>query len=548
MNRKAKHRILIGRMVIIALAACGVAVGYALGCGIALVQAHDWLKHCSEATTANDNAALAEASSILRAMRGSPSGFCSDTEIANFRTLVFRSEFLKDAGRIRGGRILCSAISGHTERAIGSFKDDIRWRDGTVVYHDLKPMPIASMKRVALQRGNAYVVFGIGLPPEPNPIPTKLAITMKARESRSRNSISRTAVSDNPPYMTTEGAGWVGDTLYVTSCSNSNFSCVAATTTVSQAIHGEYGTVYSSAFAGGIAGVLCGLGLTFLFSRNREMGHQLRRAVRRGELDVVYQPIVNLGTREVVGAEALARWKDEDGNAVNPDVFVKKAEDLGFVDSITELVLRRVLRDFAATLRDRPGFHISINVAADDLLNPDFVPMLEGSLQKAKVRPESVIIEITERSAADDGVTRETIRNLRRLGHGIHVDDFGTGYSNLDKLLFLYADTIKIDKAFTNLIGTESVAAAILPQIMSLAKSLHLGVVVEGVETTRQADYFSLGSQRIYAQGWLFGRPMTAETFLSQFANSRVPAHADSKGYGVLHPEPAGSRRDPLTA
>jgi sensor c-di-GMP phosphodiesterase-like protein len=114
----------------------------------------------------------------------------------------------------------------------------------------------------------------------------------------------------------------------------------------------------------------------------------------------------------------------------------------------------------------------------------------------------------------------ETIRTLRRKGHSIHIDDFGTGYSNLDKLLYLFADTIKIDKAFTSVIGTESVAAAILPQILAMAKSLNLEVVVEGVETDNQADYFSPETPHLYGQGWLYGRPVAAEAFNSLLAEN----------------------------
>jgi sensor c-di-GMP phosphodiesterase-like protein len=534
MNRATKQRILIGRFVIIALAACGMAAGYALGCGFALIQARDWLEHSSEATTVHENAALAEASTMLHAMQGLRSGFCSDTELASFRTLVFRSEYVKDAGRIRGGKILCSATSGRPEKVIGPFKADFRQEDGTVVYHNLSPMQIDGMKRAALQLGNAYVMFGMGRPPEPNPIPTNLAITMKASEARGSKFAPTATATDNPVYMTTEGNGWEGDTLYATSCSNLNFDCVTATTTVSQAIHGQSDMVYSSALAGAMAGILCGLGFTFLFSRRRELSHQLRRAVEREELDVVYQPIVNLATGEVVAAEALVRWTDEDSNAVNPEIFVKIAEDHGFVTSITRLVLNRILRDFGATLQKRPAFSVSLNVAASDLLDPDFLPMLEGSLQKAKVKPESLALEITERSTTNAEAAMETIRNLKRLGHGIHVDDFGAGYSNLDRLLSLYSDTIKIDKAFTQLIGTGSVATAILPQIMNLAKMMNLGVVVEGLETTQQADYFSPDTQKIYGQGWLYGRPMPAEAFLSQLANSGMAAHTAPEEIGAL--------------
>jgi sensor c-di-GMP phosphodiesterase-like protein len=268
------------------------------------------------------------------------------------------------------------------------------------------------------------------------------------------------------------------------------------------------------------------------------MSQQLRRAVERDELKVVYQPIVNLATQQIVGAEALARWTDEEGNEVKPDVFVKLAEERGYVGGITKTVLRNILRDFATTLQSRLGFHISINVSAQDLSDPAFLPTLNESLRKARVNPESLIIEITERSAADSDAAMETIRDLRRMGHSIHIDDFGTGHSNLDKLLYLHADTIKIDKAFTDVIGTESLGATILPQILKMAKSLNLEVVVEGVETVNQADYFSPGEQKIYAQGWLYGRPMTADAFHGVLADNQalVPATPDVEEIFITKP------------
>jgi sensor c-di-GMP phosphodiesterase-like protein len=168
--------------------------------------------------------------------------------------------------------------------------------------------------------------------------------------------------------------------------------------------------------------------------------------------------------------------------------------------------------------------------------------MLEGALAKARVRPQSLVVEITERSAGNGETAKETIRLLRQIGHSIHIDDFGSGFSNLDKLLYLYADTIKIDKAFTRTIDTESVAAVILPHIMKIAKSLNLEVIVEGVEITRQADYFLSGQQKIYGQGWLFGRPMTAEQFLSHHTGCPIPVRSQSEGYGVLDSPPGSIR------
>ena len=240
-------------------------------------------------------------------------------------------------------------------------------------------------------------------------------------------------------------------------------------------------------------------------------------------MDVVkmtIQSAADVGKRQIVGAEALARWTDEEGNVVDPEVFVKLAEEKGFVGALTKCVIRRSLRDFAETLQSRPGFRISVNVAGADLVDPEFLPMLDESLKQAKVKPESVVIEISEKSTSKSAVAMETIRILRGMGHSIHIDDFGTGYSNLDKLLYLFADTIKIDKAFTGVIGTDSVAVAILPQILAMAKSLNLEVVVEGVETDGQADYFTAEPPQIYGQGWLYGRPVSIAEFHGLLADN----------------------------
>jgi sensor c-di-GMP phosphodiesterase-like protein len=262
-----------------------------------------------------------------------------------------------------------------------------------------------------------------------------------------------------------------------------------------------------------------------MYRRSRNMEQQLRRAVARDQLQVVYQPIVNLATGRIVGAEALTRWTDDEGNEVSPDIFIKVAEEHGFVSQITRMVVQRALHSFAETLINRAGFRLSVNVAAADLIDIRFLSMLDDSVKHAKVKSTSLVIEITERSTADSVQAMETIRELRRRGHSIHIDDFGTGYSNLDKLLYLWADTIKIDKAFTRVIGTQSVTVAILPQILEMAKSLNLEVVVEGVEIDHQANYFVPSEeQHIYGQGWLYGRPVSAEEFQAQLANEWTKA------------------------
>ncbi len=484
------------------------------------MQAHNSLDYYSQITASRNNEALVEAKNVLHKMRSSPNGFCSTTELAELRDLVYRSEYVKDAGRMQGNMIECSAALGRPAQAAGPFKPEFHLRDGTIAYRNLAALQNRGLTREALRLGSAYVVFGMEMPLAPPPIPMQLVVTTKAADQPSLGSATGGAVTSNTLERTTEGSGQIGNTLYVTHCLQDSLNCVTASTTVPRVLVGESVWIASITIVGGIAGVLLGIGFSFLHSRRREFDRQLRRAVQNDQLRVLYQPIVELETRKIVGAEALSRWTDEDGKEVDPEIFVKTAEDLGFVGSITKTVLQRVLRDFGPTLRSRPGFRVSVNLAAADLIDPGFLPMLNDFLERAQVRPEALVLEITERSAANSDVAMETIRNLRRMGHSIHIDDFGSGYSNLDKLLYLFADTIKIDKAFTKVIGTESIAVTILPQIISIAKSLHLEVVVEGVETTQQADYFSPNHQKIYAQGWLYGRPMTVEMLLLELAGN----------------------------
>ncbi len=540
MSQAAKKRALIGQSTIVAMAVLGAVLGYLLGNGIAVIQATGWLSRSSETAAAHDSAALDEARSILHSMRGASSGICSDAEMAKFRSLVFRSEYIKDAGRIRGGKIECAVISSEPARAIGRLRPDLHMENGIVAYRNLPTIDKADRKRVLLQQGSAYVVFGLGLPYSPEPIPMQLAIAMHPDSSSAQVPATTEAGEADAAFRTADGSGRVGDELYSTRCSESNFNCVTSTTSVSDAIHGQSSLVVSSAFAGAMAGILFGMGFSFLYCRRRELSCQLRRAVENDELKVLYQPIVNLETREIIGAEALARWTDEDKNAVDPELFVKTAEDLGFVGSITKQVLHRILRDLGPTLQSRPEFHVSLNVAASDLVDPEFMPMLQSALKTSNVRPENLVVEITERSAANSDTAKETVRTLRRLGHSIHIDDFGVGYSNLDRLLYLYADTIKIDKAFTKTIGTESVAGLILPQIMNMAQSLNLEVIVEGIETTQQADYFTTTTKKIYGQGWLFGRPMSAEALRSELGDNPLVTHSVPEGYEVFGMKTAG--------
>jgi len=299
---------------------------------------------------------------------------------------------------------------------------------------------------------------------------------------------------------------------------------MTASLSVTEAIQANRGGLKACVALGGLTGGFLGFALSLLYRRNRDMEHQLRRAISKGQLRLVYQPIVSLPSGEVVGAEALARWTDEEGLDVGPDTFVKVAEDHGFVGEITKFVIRCALREFGETLRRNPEFRLSINVAAADLSDPEFLPMLEKSLNEALVQPRSLAIEVTESSTARHEVAIAAIRQLSQRGLDVHIDDFGTGYSSLSYLNGLAIHAIKIDRSFTQAIGTEAVTVSILPQILAMAAALKLQVIVEGVETAKQAIYFAGCGQPVLAQGWLYGRPISAPEFHERLGKAERPA------------------------
>jgi sensor c-di-GMP phosphodiesterase-like protein len=534
MMHDLRQRVLVARAATITLTACGMVAGYLLGCVLAIHLAENWIEQYLKVIAVQEDASSKEARSLLAVLKNSPHPFCSDAEIAYFRELVFRSDYMKDAGRIRGGKIECSAISGHPMQALGQFRPGSTQQDGIIAYSNLVPVRDDSRERVGLQLGTAYVVFGSHMPDSLGPVPMHVTVTPKDITSQQSVGLADEDSQSKEPDLATDGTVRRGDTLYATRCSTLQFNCVTASTSVSEALQGERNKLLGGTVLGGLAGALLGLAFSLAYRRSRNLEQQLRRAIANDNLQVAYQPIVSLASGQIVGAEALARWTNEEGSAIGPDVFIKIAEEHGFVGAITKLVVRRALQAFAETLRNRPGFRLSVNVAASDLADPGFLPMLDDSLERAKVESKSLVIEITESSTANREVAMETIRLLRRRGHSIHIDDFGTGYSSLSYLQYLLVDAIKIDKAFTQAIGTESVTVVILPQIMAMAKSLNLEVVVEGVETEQQALYFSTATQRIYGQGWLYGRPVPADEFHALLAG---------KGEKAFVPEDAAAVR-----
>jgi diguanylate cyclase (GGDEF)-like protein/PAS domain S-box-containing protein len=239
----------------------------------------------------------------------------------------------------------------------------------------------------------------------------------------------------------------------------------------------------------------------------------LRRAIEREEIAILYQPIVRLEDRSVAGFEALARWNHPKLGRMSPAEFITIAEETGLIVELGLFVLERTARQLSIwqrTLRHRTPLFASVNVSSRQLLRHDLIQDLRSVLTRSALARGSLKLELTESVVMENPEhTAQMLQRIRELGAGLALDDFGTGYSSLSYLQRFPFDTIKIDQSFvrTTAKGTRPV---ILRSIVSLAHDLGMDVVAEGAETDSDAVELSqLGCE--YAQGFLFGAPMTAE-------------------------------------
>jgi EAL domain-containing protein (putative c-di-GMP-specific phosphodiesterase class I) len=240
-------------------------------------------------------------------------------------------------------------------------------------------------------------------------------------------------------------------------------------------------------------------------------------ALDRGRFEVYFQPVVSMaGAGEVVGAEALVRLHDAERGLVAPDQFIPLAEQTGMIRPLGAWVLRSACAEVARWRTAGlvgPHFTLAVNVSARELEAPSFCEGVSDVLHQTGLAPSMLFLEITETAVAEDPERFiNALHGLHRLGIGLALDDFGIGHSSLAEVQRLPVDVIKIDKSFVATLGHGEHGSAIARNIVSLAASLDVFTVVEGVETSEQADILTrMGCD--LAQGYLFGRPVPADAF-----------------------------------
>jgi diguanylate cyclase len=242
----------------------------------------------------------------------------------------------------------------------------------------------------------------------------------------------------------------------------------------------------------------------------RLLEHDLRNAIARGELSLVYQPQKDIASGRVVGFEALLRWMHATRGAVSPAEFIPIAEDTGIILAIGEWVLRTACHEAATWPQP---LTVAVNVSAVQVHNANFAHVVHEVLFETGLAPAQLELEITETALVRDlNRALATLRRIKMLGVRIAMDDFGTGYSSLSNLRAFPFDKIKIDGSFIKSVNINEQAAAIVRSVLGLGRALSLPVLAEGVETRAEFDFLE-SEQCNEAQGYLLGKPGDIKSF-----------------------------------
>lgn len=241
---------------------------------------------------------------------------------------------------------------------------------------------------------------------------------------------------------------------------------------------------------------------------------ELQRALKAGELVPYYQPVVDIRSGQLRGAEVLVRWRKPDGTVVLPGSFIPLAESSGLILEMTRDLMRRVCAEAGPAIGLRPGMKVAFNFAGQLFRNDSIVKDVRNIFFGSEIKLSQVVLELTERDPIKNFTeTRQIIAALQEMGVRIAIDDVGTGHSGLSYMLKLGVDVIKIDKMFVDAIGTDRNSNTIVETLVDLAHNMRMDVIAEGVENFEQVMHLrNLGIRT--AQGYVFAPPLPGSAFL----------------------------------
>jgi sensor c-di-GMP phosphodiesterase-like protein len=248
--------------------------------------------------------------------------------------------------------------------------------------------------------------------------------------------------------------------------------------------------------------------------RERHPFYDIERAIGAGELVPFYQPIVDIKSGAIVGAEVLVRWRKRDGSLVLPSTFVPLLEPTDLILDMTRSIMQQVGEEVGPLLEHRADMYVAFNIAPRHFMGEMLIDDIASIFVGGPISTSQIVLELTERYEIENlAATRNLIAELQGLGCRVAIDDVGTGHNGLSYILKLGVDIIKIDKMFVDAIGTEAHSRAIVDTLVDLARNLRMQIVAEGVENFEQVIYLRDHGISL-AQGFVFSPPLPATAFI----------------------------------
>jgi sensor c-di-GMP phosphodiesterase-like protein len=449
---------------------------------------------------------------------------CSPAEIDLMRRIDLDSSYIQAVARIQGDSLICTSLGTRSPIPVGSAT--VISKDGAAQRLNVK-IPVAGSQPLDIfssSNGFAFLIHP-GLPLDTASEGPDISLALYLSSSPDPLPLAATGSHLRPEWFRSIAKG--SEATFV---DRGYVVCIAHSAASDLAVVAAAPVSYVARRIARIAalfvplGLLCGIALAWAVihvTRQRfSLPSVLRVAALHREFYVEYQPVVEMSSRRWIGAEALVRWRRPGGRIVRPDEFIPTAEESGVITLITQCVASIVAADLPRFLSIDPEFRVAMNLSAADLRSKATLPLLEEITQADGAHSANLEVEATERGFLQGPEVRGLIAKIRSQGITVSIDDFGTGYSSLSCLQSLGLDTLKIDKAFVNTIGTDGATSRVVFHIIEMAHSLNLEIVAEGVETEEQASFLLQRGVR-HAQGWLFGKPMPVATFCESLLQAK---------------------------
>ncbi|MET0123753.1 MAG: EAL domain-containing protein [Candidatus Thiodiazotropha sp. 6PLUC9] len=465
--------------------------------------------------------------------------FCSDEDLKHLRKIKSTYFFLDDIGRVSGNKILCTVEKGMLDSTINVGPVEITSDKGfeyrnsqTDLIRNEKNKPIITYQNSVVFVSSAYLHLSKYGHFKVNGM---AGVTYQNLGSRYVYSFFGNLLPNQiEPSVAHKNtlSDWLplpNNFITMSQCNGIYNICITAIDTRP----GLYAIPLTNLII--ILTVLIALSFAFGYTlENFRVGpkafaRRLKSVIYQDNIYPVYQPQINIETKEVVGVESLARWDDSTLGMISPEIFIRVAEDSGLIEKLTKKITNKIFLELSDVLEANRSFTVSLNISTQLLTSDTFINFINDAVSQYKFNRNQVILEVTERTDSEKGKMASFSKKLKEQGYQVSIDDFGTGVSNLSWLSTLEPNEIKVDKTFTQSIEEQTVTSITLEGIFSMLEHLQVKVVFEGIETEQQRDYIFKRVPKSIGQGWLFAKPKEIDElkeFLDFcFNNNYLPAN-----------------------